>query len=262
MTISLMKDARAMAKDPFLPVDGDARLLAKRLMRTARSGALATLGADDGTPFASLVAVGTDLDGSPVILTSQLSVHTRLLAADPRCSLLLSAIGKGDPLAHPRLTLLARAERLEPGSDKAKAVRRRYLLQHPKAELYVDFPDFAFWRLNVVSGSLNGGFGRAYRMAREDLLADLSAFPGFAELEAGAVDHMNEDQAEAVALCATRLCGAREGAWRLVGIDPEGVQLALGDDLLRLPFPTPLAEPEELRPMLAALAQNARAKSA
>src|SRR3954471_10139119 len=109
-----------MAKDPFLPVDAEARLLAKTLMRTARSGALATLGADDGTPFASLVAVGTDLDGSPVILTSQLSVHTRLLAPDRRCSLLLSAIGKGDPLAHPRLPLLARAERLEPGSDKAK----------------------------------------------------------------------------------------------------------------------------------------------
>src|SRR6185312_3348888 len=58
-----------MAKDPVLPVDDEARALAKKLMRTARSGALATNDAESGTPFASLVQVGTDLDGSPVILT-------------------------------------------------------------------------------------------------------------------------------------------------------------------------------------------------
>ena len=255
-----MKDSAA--KDPTLPVDDEARLLAKRLMRTARSGALATLGAEGGMPFASLVAVATDLDGSPVILTSQLSVHTRLLAQDQRCSLLLSAIGKGDPLAHPRLTLLASAERLEPGSERALQVRRRYLRQHPKASLYVDFPDFAFWRLNVVSGSLNGGFGRAYRMAREDLVTDLSAFPDFAAFETGAVEHMNADHAEAVTLYATRLCGAKEGAWRLIGIDPEGLQLALGDEVLRLAFDPPLSGPEELRPRLVQLAQDARSRTA
>lgn len=255
-----MKDSTV--KDPTLPVDDEARLLAKRLMRTVRSGALATLGAEDGMPFASLVAVATDLDGSPIILTSQLSVHTRLLAQDPRCSLLLSAIGKGDPLAHPRLTLLATAERPEPGSEKAQQVRGRYLRQHPKAALYVDFPDFAFWRLNVVFGSLNGGFGRAYRMAREDLITDLSAFPDFAAFETGAVEHMNEDHAEAVALYATRLCGAKEGAWRLIGIDPEGLQLALGDEVLRLAFDPPLSGPEELRPRLVELAQQARSRTA
>src|SRR5215218_418404 len=202
-----------MGKDPFLPVDDEARALAKNLMRTARSGALATNDGETGMPFASLVQVGTDLDGSPVILTSQLSVHTRLLEADPRCSLLLSAIGKGDPLAHPRLTLLAKAKRLDRESDEAQNIRRRYLLQHPKAELYVDFPDFAFWRLEVASGSLNGGFGRAYRMRKEDLLADLSELFDFYDFEAQAIEHMNDDHADAVALYATQLCGARAGAW-------------------------------------------------
>ena len=251
-----------MAKDPFLPVDDEARALAKRLMRTVRSGALATNDAESGMPFASLVQVGTDLDGSPVILTSQLSVHTRLLEADPRCSLLLSALGKGDPLAHPRLTLLAKARRLERESDEARNIRRRYLLQHPKAELYVDFPDFAFWRLEVASGSLNGGFGRAYRMGKEDLLADLSELFDFYDFEAQAIAHMNDDHADAVALYATQLCGAREGAWRLIGIDPEGIQMALGDEILRLPFPKALTGPHEVRPMLIRLANEARGRAA
>jgi putative heme iron utilization protein len=250
-----------MGKDPFLPVDDEARALAKNLMRTARSGALATNDGETGMPFASLVQVGTDLDGSPVILTSQLSVHTRLLEADPRCSLLLSAIGKGDPLAHPRLTLLAKAKRLDRESDEAQNIRRRYLLQHPKAELYVDFPDFAFWRLEVASGSLNGGFGRAYRMRKEDLLADLSELFDFYDFEAQAIEHMNDDHADAVALYATQLCGARAGAWRLIGIDPEGIQMALGDEILRLPFPKPLTGPHEVRPMLIRLANEARSRT-
>jgi heme iron utilization protein len=249
-----------MAKDPFLPVDNEARGLAKTLMRTVRSGSLATNDAESGMPFASLVQVGTDLDGSPVILTSQLSMHTRLLEADPRCSLLLSAIGKGDPLAHPRLTLLATAHRLERESDETRHIRCRYLLQHPKAELYVDFPDFSFWRLEVMSGSLNGGFGRAYRMDREDLLADVSGFFDFYDFEAQAIAHMNEDHADAVALYATQLCGARDGAWRLIGIDPEGVQMALGDEILRLPFPRALTGPHEVRPMLIRLANEARGR--
>ncbi|MBM6580617.1 HugZ family protein [Microvirga sp. BT689] len=249
-----------MGKDPFLPVDDEARALAKNLMRTVRSGALATNDGETGMPFASLVQVGTDLDGSPVILTSQLSVHTRLLDADPRCSLLLSAIGKGDPLAHPRLTLLAKAHRLERESDEARNIRRRYLLQHPKAELYVDFPDFAFWRLGVASGSLNGGFGRAYRMGKKDLLADLSELFDFYDFEAQAIEHMNDDHADAVALYATQLCGAREGAWRLIGIDPEGIQMALVDEILRLPFPKALTGPHEVRPMLIRLANEARSR--
>jgi putative heme iron utilization protein len=249
-------------KDPVLPVDDEARQTARHLMRTARSGALATNDPQGGFPFASLVAVATDLDGSPLILTSQLSVHTKLLEADRRCSLLLSSQGKGDPLAHARVTLLAEARRLERGSADGERVRRRYLAHQPKASLYVDFPDFSFWRLDVTSASLNGGFGRAYRMAKADLLTSLEGLDDLAGLEARAVEHMNADHADAVALYATKLGGAREGAWRLTGIDPEGLVLALGDEILRVTFPEPLRSGAELRPVLVRLAQEARSRNA
>jgi putative heme iron utilization protein len=73
---------------------------------------------------------------------------------------------------------------------------------------------------------------------------------------------MNADHADAVALYAARLCGAREGAWQLIGIDPEGIQMALGDEILRLPFPKPLSGPHEVRPMLIKLANEARSRDA
>jgi putative heme iron utilization protein len=41
-------------------------------------------------------------------------------------------------------------------------IRTRFLNRHAKAKLYIDFPDFRFFRLDSAIASLNGGFGRAY----------------------------------------------------------------------------------------------------
>ena len=49
------------------PADFDPVADARRLLRTVRSGALATIDAGSGYPFATLVSVATDLDGSPVV---------------------------------------------------------------------------------------------------------------------------------------------------------------------------------------------------
>src|SRR6478735_12195164 len=88
------------------PADFDPVGLAKSLMRATRAGTLGTLDRNTGHPFASLVNVATDVDGAPVILTSRLSTHTANLEDDGRASILLAETGKGDPLAHPRLSVL------------------------------------------------------------------------------------------------------------------------------------------------------------
>src|SRR5512132_4374652 len=90
------------------PADFDPVVLAKALVRSVRAGTLGTIDRNTGHPFASLVNVATDVDGSPLILTSRLSTHTANLEADGRASVLLAETGKGDPLAHPRLTVLGR----------------------------------------------------------------------------------------------------------------------------------------------------------
>jgi len=71
---------------------------------------------------------------------------------------------------------------------------------------------------------------------------------------------MNEDHAEAVRLYATKLLGADDGAWRLTGLDPEGLDLALNDATLRLPFPQRVATADDLRRALVNLAAKARGK--
>jgi heme iron utilization protein len=236
----------------------DSQSAAKALLRATRAGALATIDRNTGHPFASLVNVATDVDGSPIILVSRLSTHTANLENDRRASLLLASAGRGDPLAHPRLTVLGAFAPVARKHPHQKRLHRRFLARHPKSERYAGFADFSFWRMEVVSAHLNGGFARAADLRAADVMTDLSGAESLLEAEPEAVAHMNEDHAEAVRLYATRLLGAEDGAWRLTGLDPEGADLALGDLTLRLAFPRRLTTREDLRQTLVALATKAR----
>ncbi len=228
----------------------------KRLLRQTRAGTLATLNGS-GDPFASLVTVATDPDGAPLILVSQLSAHTRHMDRDTRVSLLLAETGAGDPLAHPRLTITGRAAKVtEPAARLA--VRTRFLARHPKAELYADFGDFSFWRIAMEQIHLNGGFARAARFPASRLLTPLAGAETLLAAEAGAVAHMNADHLDALALYAERLAGKPPGAWLATGIDPDGMDLACGDDTARIPFAAPIAHPGDLRKVLVEMARAAR----
>ncbi len=239
--------------------DFEPKAVARGLLRATRAGSLATLDRNTGHPFASLVNVATDVDGAPLILISRLSTHTANLEVDGRASLLLAATGKGDPLAHPRLTLLGTFVQLGRDHGDEPRARRRFLARHPKSELYAGFADFSFWRLDSVSAHLNGGFARAADLTAADVLTDIVGADDLIAAEAGAVTHMNDDHADAVRLYATKLLGGEDGPWRLTGLDPDGLDLALGDVILRLPFAHRIATAEQLRKTVVDLAARARA---
>jgi len=126
-------------RDPINPTDDDARALAQSTLAH---------------------------QGAPLILISTLSVHTKALQANPACSLLIGEPGpKGDPLTHPRMTLICKAE----AADKA-IHKKMWLAAIPKAKLYYDFGDFIMFRLAPTAIHLNGGFGKAYQLTPEDLV--------------------------------------------------------------------------------------------
>lgn len=240
------------------PADFTPVSLAKTLLRSIRAGALGTLDRNTGHPVTTLTNVATDVDGAPIILVSGLSSHTANLNADPRASLLLAETGKGDPLAHPRLTVLGAMRRVPNDDPLYGRVRARFLSRHPKSALYVDFPDFTFQRMNVASAHLNGGFARAADLAGADILTDLVDAEALIASEAEAIEHMNADHAEAVRLYATALAGARAGAWTLTGIDPEGLDLLLGTQTARVTFARRVSSPGVLQKVLKEMAMTAR----
>ena len=217
--------------------------MARRCLRTARTAALATLDPKSGYPLTTLVNVATDVDGSPLMLLSQLALHTRNIAADARVSLLLAQLGKGDPMAaSERLSVSGRASPC--GDTNAK---RRFLARHPKAKLYADFPDFALYRLEIVSLHPNGGFARAAQVTREEVLLDLAGCDELVAAEDRLLAQINAEHAEALALHAADLLGEAGGTWRATGLDPEGLDLVSGERVARLVLPGRITTPDELR---------------
>lgn len=228
--------------------------MARRCLRTARTAALATLDPQSGYPLTTLVNVATDVDGSPLMLLSQLALHTRNITADARVSLLLALLGKGDPMAaSERLSVAGRAQ-----SCTDPHARRRFLARHPKAKLYADFPDFALYRLEIVSLHPNGGFARAAQVTRAEVLLDLAGCDELVAAEDSLLAQINAEHADALALHATGLLGEAGGTWRATGLDPEGLDLVSGERDVRLLLPERVATPEEWRQAFVRLCTNAR----
>lgn len=247
------KPLRPMAADtPF-----DAPASARRVLRSAFTGSLATL-TEDGAPFASLVTVATSMAGEPILLISDIAVHTKNIKRDPRVSLLIVAPGgeEGDPLAGARLSVSGTI-----AVDTDEGDRRRFLARHPEGGGYAKFRDFNFYRIAVSAAHLVAGFGRIYSLSAAEVLTDISDCAGLVASEAGAVEHMNDDHADALALYATTLLGMPEGAWIATGADPDGLDLTAGSLRTRLEFPEKVRTGGDLRAMLVHFAKEARAKA-
>jgi putative heme iron utilization protein len=227
---------------------------AKRLLREAGKGALATL-LPGGVPYASLVTVATAMDGAPILLLSRLARHTANIAGDPRVSLLLEGGDARDPLEGARISLAGTLAKTED-----PAARRRFLARHPAAEAYAGFADFNFWRMQPSDGHLVAGFGRIVDLPSADLLTGLGGAESLIEAEESALAHMNEDHREAIGLYATRLLGDEPGDWRIVSLDPEGCDLMLDEHVRRLEFSQRVTDADALRRVLVKLAEEARAR--
>lgn len=246
--------------DPSVPTPSHAER-ARTLAASCRTGALCTLALDPaGYPYGSFVTFALD-GGDPVFLISALAEHTRNLAADPRASLLITEAGDGDPLARGRVTLIGPCARAAPGDELARA-QAAYLAAHPDAAYYLDFGDFAIFKLRVEALRYIGGYGRMswvqaadWRGAEPDALAPHAA---------GILAHMNEDHGDTLALyCRAFSRAADTTAAVMTAVDRYGFEMsattAEGPRPIRVAFSRPIATPEEARVELVALAKRARA---
>jgi len=241
-----VSDPAPGAAAPAAPEDAPASA-ARKLLRAARSGTLATSLA--GQPFASLVTPATTPNLALLLLLSSLSEHTRHLRAEPRCSVLVVGAATGaNPQTAPRATITGLAETVhDPG------LKARYLAVHPYASLYADFGDFALWRIRPMGGLYVGGFARAARLRLADLAPEPGAVAAIAAAAGEIISHWNADHPDAMA----RIAGA-PGAWRMVAVDVDGCDLAQGEQVVRVAWSAPVADPGGVRAELVRLARAGR----
>jgi putative heme iron utilization protein len=234
----------------------------RTLAAGAKSAALCTVARDpSGFPYGSLVTVAIDDVGRPLLLLSELAEHTGNLHAQPEASVLLTEpLGAHDqPLALGRVTILGPCARV--AREESDAVRGAFLAQQPSASYYVDFKDFAFYRVEPLALRYVGGFGRMSWVTAEDYRA---AQPDpLAASAAGILKHMNDDHADAVLGYATSLAGIPDAtSATMTAVDRYGFELATvtpkGPRATRLAFDVEVVTSDEVRRAMVALVKRAR----
>lgn len=234
----------------------------RTLVLQARAATLSTVARDpEGYPYGSLVTLAMDDLGRPLFLLSTLAEHTQNLLARPQSSVLISEpLGTHDqPLALGRVTILGLSAAV-PQEEQA-AVRETFLAQQPTASYYVDFKDFAFYRLEPSALRYVGGFGRMSWVTAEDYFV---AEPDpLAPTSAGILTHMNDDHTDAVLAYAKSLAGIDDAtAATMTAVDRYGFELAVktpaGPRAVRLAFDAPVATSDEVRRAMVALVKRAR----
>lgn len=215
-----------------------------------------------GYPYGSLVTVAWDPAGRPLMLLSRLAEHTQNLDDHPEASMLVTEPpGRHEEvLARGRVTLLGPCTKV-PASEVAD-VRVTFLAAQPRAAYYVDFEDFAFYRLLPTALRYVGGFGRMswvgaeeYACAEPDPLADAAA---------SILTHMNDDHGAALLDYARGLLLVPEAsAATMTAVDRYGFDLAIstprGPKAACLAFDQALTTTDEVRKAMVALVKRARA---
>jgi hypothetical protein len=206
---------------------------------------------------------GLDNQGRPTFLISAMAMHTRNLLCDPRASLFITqAETQHNLLGMGRITLLGTVERV-PEADLMQ-VRKDYLERHTEASAWVDFGDFAFFRMQVMDSYFVGGFGvmgwiaaDEYVQAQVDPLADMAA---------SILDHMNDDHGDALVRIAQHFGQCTAEQVTMTAVDRLGfhVQVRHQGEMqsLRLPFPREARSAEAVRATLVEMVREARAARA
>lgn len=223
-------------------------------LRAGRYGVLATQSLSlPGYPFGSITPYVLSAAGEPVIYISTLAEHTRNIGADRHVSLtVFDPADAADPQAGARLTWLGEACPL--ASDLAAAVSERYYRFFPPARAYAGTHDFSFYALRAARLRYIGGFGQIGWIEPDEI--DLTN--PLADTEAGIVEHMNADHADAVRVYCRHFFGHDAQQATLVGADADGVDILADGVALRLAFTTRAQNSAALRQQLIELLRLAR----
>ena len=223
----------------------------RQLIRSASRGYLSTefvpknfkklsLGFSKPFSYSTFVMTAFDYDLSPILLLSNLSEHTTNIIKNSSVSLMVCEennlynffpkfknnfpnIDYEDPMSRPRVTLIGNIKK-----TSNKNHRSRFLKRHPAAKLYSNFGDMNFYKIEIKTAHLIGGFAQVKWFKKSELVNNENL--NFIESEASIISHMNDHHQESIKLYLQKFIKnlktrEKTGAWKIVGIDPDGFDL-------------------------------------
>ena len=233
----------------------------------ATNATLCTLASEPdvaGFPFGSLTPYALRADGTPFVLISAIAQHTKNLARDARCSLFVrdpKAEASGDAQATWRVTVLARAARLEAKDAELEELHACYAARVPDAPGYGSAHDFGFWALQPVKLRAIGGFGAIRWLPPDAILCDPLGL-GWREGAARVIEHMNQDHETALLDIVAARTGTRPEHARITAVETSGflARASAPDSLVYVPFGRDV-EARDARDVFVKLARESRASA-
>jgi putative heme iron utilization protein len=143
-------------------------------IRVHRQLTLAVSQAD--VPFTAMSAYVPEPDLRSVLIhLSNLSAHKRMLANNPKCSLLIAEPddGRAEVMSLARVTLQGVATTIDKASDDYAQAKARFMARLPASAVMFGLPDFDLIRITITDGRYIAGFGKAFPFTAEDLAADV-----------------------------------------------------------------------------------------
>lgn len=233
---------------------------ARTMVHIGRVGALSTLSRKrPGWPFGSVMPYAVDERGRPILLISNMAMHTQNVLGDSRASLLVTAPESNeDPLGAGRVTLLGNVVAI-PQHERAVA-RSAYLERHATARYWVDFDDFSFFALHIIDVYFVGGFGAMGWIPAEEY--HRAAPDPLTEAGPGIIEHLNADHADSLVVLAKRYARVDAEEARMISVDRLGfhVRLKVADRIegRRIPFLREVRTAGEARKVLIEMVNAAR----
>ncbi len=221
--------------------------IARRLWTGAFRGAFSTHSVSHpGYPFGSVVPYCLDREGLPLLLLSHLAQHSKNLAADSRCGLLLTESGAEDVQQQARLSMMADCE---PLTAEQEAATERYFRCFPQSRPYFEQLDFRFFRLRPRAPLyLNAGFASARWLGPERVVTSNPFDP---KTESRLIGEVSARQSALRRLFG----GAMDDAdVAVAGIDGRGMDLRRGEHLRRVSFPRPVSSTLQVTELIRTLA--------
>ena len=205
----------------------------------------------EGYPFGSVVPYVLDREGKPLMLLSHLSQHTKNLEADGRCGLTVMESGRGDVQTRSRLSIVGDVVGINPTPGM-----ERYFDYFPQTQTYYEQLGFRFYRFEPARFHWNGGFATARWFAASRIIR---ANPLDPEVESRILAHMNQDHGDSLRHYLGHPGGqAPDSPVVMVGMDAEGIDLRVADELYRVPLPREIGTAEQARAVLIEMAADTR----
>jgi putative heme iron utilization protein len=153
----------------------------------------------------------------------------------------------GDPLGAARVTLMGLTTKVD--KEEAVQIRERYLARHANAAYWVDFNDFAFFRMAIADVYFVGGFGSMGWVAAEDY--EKAAVDPLADVSSDLIKEINTEQADTLLALARVLGNGKAEQVTLTAVDRLGFHLRIrsADRMQggRIAFPRPVAKAQEVK---------------